>query len=178
MSFVPTTQLKFTNKIRLILLMVVSVAFGLFLTGLFAPLLTLKKFWVLKNQVSIVQGIAQMFDERQYLLVLLMFAFTVIFPLYKFQLLYRFCLARVNDLDAQRRTLERLSHISKWSMLDVFVVALLVVSVKLGSVAKVNVHYGLYLFASSVIISMLLTWFLIRVTRPIVARATTSRTSK
>ena len=36
-------------------------------------------------------------------------------------------------------------------MLDVFVVALLLVSVKLGVLAKVDVHYGLYAFATSVL---------------------------
>jgi paraquat-inducible protein A len=39
-------------------------------------------------------------------------------------------------------------------MLDVFVVATLVVSVKLGSLAQVEVHYGLYAFAASVLLTM------------------------
>ncbi|KAG1694811.1 Thrombospondin-3b [Nymphon striatum] len=41
------------------------------------------------------------------------------------------------------KTLQLIETFGKWSMLDVFVVALLLVSVKLGVLAKVDVHYGL-----------------------------------
>ncbi|OQX45604.1 MAG: paraquat-inducible membrane protein A, partial [Candidatus Sedimenticola endophacoides] len=45
----------------------------------------------------------------------------------------------------------------RWSMLDVFVVALLVVSVKLDAIARVQIHYGLYAFSAAVLITMLVT---------------------
>ena len=45
----------------------------------------------------------------------------------------------------------------KWSMLDVFVVAILVVAVKLGAIANVEMRYGLYAFAASVLITMFIT---------------------
>jgi len=45
----------------------------------------------------------------------------------------------------------------KWSMLDVFVVAVLVVSVKLGAIASVEMRYGLYAFAAAVILTMYVT---------------------
>ena len=45
-------------------------------------------------------------------------------------------------------------------MLEVFVVALLLVSVKLGALAKVTVHYGVYTFASSVILTMLASFWI------------------
>jgi paraquat-inducible protein A len=50
-----------------------------------------------------------------------------------------------------------LSVYGKWSMLDVFVVALLVVSVKLGAMAEARVEIGIYAFAASVILTMLLS---------------------
>ena len=43
-------------------------------------------------------------------------------------------------------------------MLDVFVVAILVASIKLGALAKVEIHYGLYTFATSVLLIMLTTY--------------------
>jgi uncharacterized paraquat-inducible protein A len=39
-------------------------------------------------------------------------------------------------------------------MLDVFIVAILIASVKLGSIATIEVHYGLYVFATGVIMIM------------------------
>ena len=39
-------------------------------------------------------------------------------------------------------------------MLEVFVVALLLVSVKLGALLNVQVHYGVYAFATSVLLTM------------------------
>ena len=39
-------------------------------------------------------------------------------------------------------------------MLDVFVVAVLVASVKLGALASIEVHYGLYLFGFAVLLTM------------------------
>ncbi len=42
-------------------------------------------------------------------------------------------------------------------MLDVFVVALMVVSIKLDQLATMQIHYGLYLFLSAVVLSMLIS---------------------
>ena len=42
-------------------------------------------------------------------------------------------------------------------MLDVFVVAILLVTVKLGFVASVELHYGIYAFATAILLSMYIT---------------------
>jgi hypothetical protein len=41
----------------------------------------------------------------------------------------------------------------KWSMLEVFVAALLITALKLGPVVEVTLHYGAYLLAASVLLS-------------------------
>jgi hypothetical protein len=51
-----------------------------------------------------------------------------------------------------RTTLHWLALVGKWAMLDVFIVALLVVVSRVRGLADVEVHYGLYVFAASVII--------------------------
>lgn len=61
---------------------------------------------------------------------------------------------------AHERFLYVLETWGKWSMLDVFVVALLFVSVKLGSLANVTVHEGLYWFGGAVIVIQLLSVWL------------------
>jgi paraquat-inducible protein A len=52
----------------------------------------------------------------------------------------------------------------KWSMLDVFVVAVLVVTVKLGAIANVEMHYGLYFFSAAVILTMIITARIVKLT--------------
>ena len=47
-------------------------------------------------------------------------------------------------------------------MLDVFVAAVLIASVKLGSLASIELHFGLYCFAASVLLIMLATQLLQR----------------
>ncbi|MFO7593789.1 MAG: paraquat-inducible protein A [Pseudomonadota bacterium] len=47
--------------------------------------------------------------------------------------------------------------LGKWSMLDVFVVAMFIMTVKMGAIVSVEVHTGLYLFSAGVVASMLLT---------------------
>ncbi len=47
-----------------------------------------------------------------------------------------------------------LEVISKWAMLDVFVVAVIIASVKLKLFAQAQTHYGLYLFVVAVILSI------------------------
>jgi paraquat-inducible protein A len=42
-------------------------------------------------------------------------------------------------------------------MLDVMVVAMLIVSVKLGAIASIQIHTGLYVFGGAVLLIMLIT---------------------
>lgn len=61
------------------------------------------------------------------------------------------------DSSGHAKHLRWLATYSKWSMLDVFVVALLVVTLKLGAMAQAKVEFGIYAFASSVLITMLVS---------------------
>jgi paraquat-inducible protein A len=53
------------------------------------------------------------------------------------------------------KTINWLERLGRWSMLDVFVVALLIIVVKLRFVAHVEVHSGVYLFTVSVLLTNL-----------------------
>ena len=45
----------------------------------------------------------------------------------------------------------------RWAMLDVMVVAMLIVTVKLGAIASIQIHPGLYVFGAAVLLIMLIT---------------------
>lgn len=54
------------------------------------------------------------------------------------------------------KIVKRLAVLGKWSMADVFVVAVIAATVKMGMLATVQVHIGLLVFGFAVLTSMVL----------------------
>jgi len=120
--------------------------------GIVAPVMTLKKLVWIKNTFSLGSGILALASEGQILLFILLGLFSVVFPIAKIGVLF---LAANRPGESVMRWLKWLNLLGKWSMLDVFVVAVLLATIKLGALAEVSVHYGLYAFAASVILTMI-----------------------
>ena len=150
---IPVAHPKKARQLRYL----IGVAALLLAVGLVAPIATLTKFILVENTFSVLSGVVTLFREGQFFLFLLITAFSVVLPIMKLGVLYRL----VSRSDAMREKTRRLLHwmhlYGKWSMLDVFVVAVLVVSVKLGAIANVEMRYGLYAFAASVLLTMIIT---------------------
>lgn len=139
----------------LILSSAVLLAFGLAM-----PVLTVRKIWEV-NTFSILAGIESLWQEKQRFLALVVFFFSVIFPIFKLCALA--VLWVVELAEAQRNALiHGLLLLGKWSMLDVFIVAVIIVSVKLGVLASAKPEHGIYYFAASVMLSMIATSLLHR----------------
>lgn len=135
------------------------LAAALLALGLKLPIITIEKFWLFGNTVSLLSAIAQLWQQQEWGLVLLLGGFSVLFPILKLLLLFAIWNFENSSSRSHRRHLDWLATYGKWSMLDVFVVALLVVTVKLGALAQANVEFGLYAFAASVVLTMLVsTW--------------------
>ncbi len=126
-------------------------AFLLFGTGVFFPFFHVTKFWVFGSAVSVVGGIITLFREGEYFLFTVLTLFTLIFPAIKLGLLAIIWLEREHDLAKVRRLHGWVASLGKWSMLDVFVVAILIVMMKSAAVAEIHIGGGLYLFTFSVI---------------------------
>ncbi len=133
------------------------LAAALLALGLKLPLVSVEKFWFFGNSVSLLSAISQLWQEGEKGLAVLIGSFSLLFPVIKLLLL--FYIWNLEDARSQRhrRHLKWLNNYSKWSMLDVFVVALLVVTLKLGMLARAQVEFGLYAFAASVILTMILS---------------------
>ena len=57
------------------------------------------------------------------------------------------------------RAVRLMEALGRWSMIDVFVAALIVVAVKVSLVADVGVHSGIYVFAAAAALSIaLMAW--------------------
>lgn len=133
------------------------VASVLLLVGLVAPIITLSKFVLIKNTFSVLSGAIELLKEGQVFLFLVITGFSVVIPMLKLRVLYRLVSKREIAKDRIRKQLHWMHLYGKWSMLDVFVVAVLVVAVKLGAIADVDMRFGLYAFAASVLLTMFIT---------------------
>ena len=111
-------------------------------------------FW--KNEYSVVTGIIGLFHEGEYFLSALLFFFSVIFPMVKLVLLWTLWWGEFEE-QTRAKVLEWLGILGKWSMLDVFVVAILIVAVKLGPLANVYPRQGVYIFSIAIVMAILTT---------------------
>ncbi len=129
----------------------------LLLVGIFAPMMTVSKFVWVENSFSLFAGTLQLFTDGQYLLFLILLIFSIVLPVAKLILLFRFWHAESSNSQQLQHFMNWISHYGKWSMLDVFVVALLLVIVKLGVLATVQVHYGIYMYTGAGLLIMVCT---------------------
>lgn len=135
----------------------IVVAGLLLVAGVYAPIITLEKFYIIENTFSVLTGLKQLLSEGQWFIFLVVAGFSVILPIIKLIVLFKLVSMKSVMNNELKRYLHWMHIVGKWSMLDVFVVAVLVVSVKLGAIANVEVRYGLYVFAAAVILTMLVT---------------------
>lgn len=142
------TELHWINGALLLAVVLLAV-------GVFAPLLTLKRLFVFTDTISLASALATLAAEGHFALFLLLFGFSIVFPVAKLAYLLYLWNRKGYDLGRRHRLLQWLGRAGRWSMLDVFVVALLVVSVKLQWIADVEVRFGLYAFGASVLLTML-----------------------
>ena len=149
-----TSLIRTHPKQGILINLLLMFALACLVIGVSAPLLTLEKMYFFENTVTLLSTVKGLFLQKEWFLFIVIAVFSLCIPIIKIAglvLILNLEYAKNSFLD---KTLHVIEMVGKWSMLDVFVVALLLVSVKLGVLAKVEVHYGLYAFATSVLITM------------------------
>ncbi len=135
----------------------VYLATGLFISGIFAPMMTISQLIVISTSFSVFSGVVELFRNGQYLLFLIVSGFSIVVPMMKLWVLFRLTSAHPISGLKLKRMLALMHEYGRWAMLDVLVVAVLIVTVKLGTIASLEIHYGLYLFGAAVLLIMLIT---------------------
>ena len=110
---------------------------------------------------TIIDGIAELYAGGSWLLALLVFFASILVPILK-MLAMALLLASVRMRTAwrvrERTELYRLlEFIGRWSMLDIYVVAMLVALVRLEALATVTAGAGAVAFAAVVVLTMMST---------------------
>lgn len=127
----------------------------LFVISLFSPLFTLEKFYFFSNTVSFLSALLSLLEKGYLFLFFIIFVFSLLFPLFKLGVILYIWNSHTGE--TVHRLFKWIHLLGKWSMLDVFVVAVMLVSIKLDKVVEMQIHYGLYLLLSSVLLSMLIS---------------------
>lgn len=117
----------------------------------------MKKFVLVENTFSVLSGVIELIKEGQFFLFIVITGFSVILPMLKIGVLYQLLSMKEDNSGQLDRYLHWMHLYGKWSMLDVFVVAILVVAVKLGAIASVEMRFGLYAFTAAVVLTMFAT---------------------
>ena len=132
--------------------------------GLLLPLIHVQKMVFWKNNYSVVTGITSLWHQNQWLLAAVVFFFSLVFPVLKLAVLAGIWFVPLTEQQRQR-LLQWLGVLGKWSMLDVFAVAILIVLVKLGPVVKIEPQPGVYAFTLAIIFSMITTMYVAHLAR-------------
>lgn len=106
---------------------------------------------------TIIGGVIQFWQTKDYPVAIIIFTASVMIPVLKIIALLWLCLAaRLGRHPFGMTRLYRITEmVGRWSMVDIFVVAILVAVVQLGSVISIHVGHAALSFASVVILTML-----------------------
>jgi len=126
--------------------------------GLLLPAVSIRSLAGLSvNAYSVWTGIQALWSGNHPFLAAVVFTFSLVFPVFK--------LAAIGSLwflrfEPRRRViwLNDLKLLGKWSMLDVFVVAAVLGTVRFGALTEAQPRAGIYFFGTAILLSMILIY--------------------
>ena len=132
-------------------------AAGLLVVGWLVPVMTVRRLIFFEDRVSVLQALEALLEQRQFLLFFTVLVFSMLLPLVKIFLALR--IWRGQDVRGEQFliSLTRAEILGRWSMLDVFLMALAVAAVNLSLIADVHLHWGLYALSGGVLLSLIAT---------------------
>lgn len=149
------------HKWRLDVLALLAAASVTLALGLSQPLISVEKALILRTEYSVWGGVVGLWDDGDWFLAIVVFFFSFVFPIAKLALLTWIWFVPTRRA-LREKSLRMLEVLGKWSMLDVFVVAILIVATKLGPLALVKAKPGVYYFCGAILSSMIATWIVRR----------------
>lgn len=128
-----------TSFYRCIYFTVVLLTIAALWAGLILPIVSMEQFWVFSSEVSVLSAVNSLFTDGEILLSTIVVLFSIILPNVKLVFLASYAVS------LQQHPLGIiLEKLSRWAMLDVFLVAVLISVVKLGAITTSHSEVGLY----------------------------------
>lgn len=138
---------------------IVALAFGLTL-----PVMKVEKAYFWQDDYTLVTGAKGLWEKGEHFLAAVLLLFSGVFPVIKVLLLGVLLVVPVRARP-RARIIEFTDAVGRWSMLDVFVVAMFIVLARSKFIATAEPAPGLYVFCAAVVLSMLLSMELRRLSR-------------
>ena len=132
------------NSAAALKLTLALMTLALLLVSWWAPLFTMTQLWLFEDRVSMLSVAATLFESQNYVLLLLVASASMLLPLLK-SLLVLYKALPNGQLLLSSNANALIKQLSRWAMLDIWVVALLIVVIKLSAWADAQVEWGLYL---------------------------------
>ncbi|CDZ57546.1 paraquat-inducible protein A [Neorhizobium galegae] len=138
------------NWLRPLLLALAAIFLAL---GLFLPIIRFERLYFFSETPSPLELVAVLFREGDLALSLVVGLFSIVFPIVKLAGLAVQLSGRAVGAGFFRRAMP---HLSKWSMMDVMLVAIVVFAAKSSGLAVAVSQPGLWFYAASAVIAGLL----------------------
>lgn len=138
-----------------------ALAFTLMALFMYIPALLypfmLMRYAGLYKYTTIWDGIRSLFNEGSWVTASIVFLASIIIPIFKLAALLFIIVAHMLQVApvARNSLLVFIEYIGRWSMLDIFLVAIMVALVKFGAFADVSAESASYLLGGVVISTML-----------------------
>lgn len=153
-----------TARVRVWVWSLLGVSFGCNIAVLFVPFMNLRK-GLITEPYSLFRSVEMFWESELYVLAVLVVAFSVLFPFAKLAVLTQ--VARTRRPDAfLLKWLERAERFAKWSMLDVFLVCLILALTSGQVFVGANPLAGIPLFIAAIVLSMIAGQVLSAVLKP------------
>lgn len=136
------------------LFVVISYALGVSLT-----MANVEKFIFFDNEFSLLSSVGELASEptgQNLFLLVIIVTFTFIFPIAK--LITMFLQIKNHGKNWQNRMTRFVEAVGHFSMLDVFIIALMVLLLKLRVLVDVIIYAGFYWFTAAIVGSILLSF--------------------
>ncbi|MBW3096280.1 paraquat-inducible protein A [Pseudohoeflea coraliihabitans] len=141
---------------RILPVTLVLAAFCLAL-GLVLPLMRFEKLYLFDSAPSLIGIIHSLWSDGEWALSAIIFLVSVLFPLLKLCAIAAQALAPLQPSAAPRKlsSARFLPHLSRWSLMDVMIVAIVIVAAKTGGLAQATSQPGLWFYALSALLAVL-----------------------
>ena len=124
------------HRRRIFLAVLVALGLLTLIPGITLPMMTVKKLVLVKNTFTVLSGIGALLADKTFGLGLLLLGFSVIFPLGKYAVMAAYLYYYP-------------------PMLDVFVVAQMLMILKLGWLVEIQIHSGIYWYSATALLSLI-----------------------
>lgn len=154
----PLYQRKYNSFARTLALSISALCF--FIPANFFPIMKTDTVTTYENS-TILDGIFYFYEHAEFFVGTVIFIASVFIPVWKlltlFYLLYSVHTGSRWRLSEKNKLFKMIDIIGKWSMLDIFVIGLMISLVNFGDLAKITTGYAAISFATMVVLTMLAT---------------------